>query len=88
MSDVTLTYNGEVFNRFDARSSQLWNVLEDQKTSTVGNYSIFNNGAASSVQFTNEYVKCDFSQVSVPSERESVLVHGKPKGWACAAAAA
>ena len=78
MTDVTLTYNGEVFNRFDARSSQLWNVLEDQKTSTVGGYSIFNNGAANAVQFTNEYVKCDFSQVSVPSERESVLVHGKP----------
>jgi hypothetical protein len=78
MTDVTLTYNGEVFNRFDARSSQLWNVVEDQKTSTVGNYTIFNNGAASSAQFTNEYVKCDFSQVSVPSDRDSVLVHGKP----------
>ena len=78
MSDVTLTYNGEVFNRFDARSSQLWNAVEDQKLSTVANYTIFNNGAANSVQFTNEYVKCDFAQVSVPSQRESVLVHGKP----------
>jgi hypothetical protein len=88
MSDMTLTYNGEIFNRFDAGSYALWNMVEDQKSSTVANYTLFTNGAAGVTQATNVYVKCDFSQVSVPSERESVLVHGKPKGWACAAAAA
>ena len=88
MSDITLTYNGEIFNRFEAGSFALWNMVEDQKSSTVGNYALFTNGAAGVTQVTNTYVKCDFAQVSVPSERESVLVHGKPKGWACAAAAA
>ena len=78
MSDITLTYNGEIFNRFDAGSSALWNVVEDQKSSTVGNYSLFTNGAGGVTQVTNTYVKLDFAQVSVPSERESVLCHGKP----------
>jgi hypothetical protein len=78
MSDVQLLYNGEVFNRFDAGSSALWNAVEDQKLSTVNNYSVYTNGSAGVTQATSVYVKCDFAQVSVPSERESVLVHGKP----------
>jgi hypothetical protein len=78
MSDIQLTYNGEIFNRFDAGSFAMWNAVEDQKLSTVNNYSVFTNGSAGVTQVTNTYVKCDFAQVSVPSERESVLVHGKP----------
>ena len=78
MSDLTLTYNGEVFNRFEAGSFALWNAVEDQKLSTVNNYSVFTNGAGGVTQVTSTYVKLDFAQVSVPSERESVLVHGKP----------
>jgi hypothetical protein len=78
MSDITLTYNGEIFNRFEAGSFAMWNAVEDQKLSTVNNYTIFTNGSAGVTQATSVYVKCDFAQVSVPSERESVLVHGKP----------
>ena len=78
MSDIQLQYNGEVFNRFDSGSFAMWNAVEDQKLSTVNNYTVFTNGAAGVTQATSVYVKCDFSQVSVPSERESVLVHGKP----------
>jgi hypothetical protein len=79
MSDIQLTYNGEIFNRFDAGSYALWNAVEDQKLSTVNNYALYTSGAATAAtQVTNVYVKCDFAQVSVPSERDSVLVHGKP----------
>ena len=79
ITDVTLTYNGEVFNRFDSASYQLWNAVEDQKLSTVANYALYTSGAATAAsQATLQYVKLDFSQVSVPAERESVLVHGKP----------
>jgi len=91
MRDVTLTYNGEVFNRFDSGSSQLWNLVEDQKSANVQGVVQYNSGSAGVVSTpppVQNYVKLDFSQVSVPSERESVLIHGKPKGWACAAAAA
>lgn len=79
MTDVQLTYNGEVFNRFDSASYQLWNAVEDQKLSTVANYALYTSGAATAAtQQTLQYVKLDFAQVSVPSQRESVLVHGKP----------
>ena len=79
MSDIQLTYNGEIFNRFDSGAYALWNAVEDQKLSTVNNYALYTSGAATAAsQATPVYVKCDFAQVSVPSQRESVLVHGKP----------
>ena len=88
MTDVQLTYNGEIFNRFDSGSAALWNIVEAEKSSVVNNLTLQNAGAAGGNQVTSPYVKCDFAQVSVPWDRESLLVHGKPKGWACAAAAA
>jgi len=80
ITDIQLFYNGEVFNRFDNVSWQLWNVVEDQKTSQVGNYTNFTAVGVStaSAPISTSYVKCDFAQVSVPSQRQSVLVHGKP----------
>jgi hypothetical protein len=79
MTDVQLTYNGEVFNRFDSGSSALWNVVEDQKSAGVTGLVAMNSGSAGSpAQIVQSYVKLDFSQVYVPSDRESVLVHGKP----------
>jgi hypothetical protein len=80
MTDIQLLYNGEVFSRFDNASYQLWNVVEDQKVSQVGNYTNFSavNVSTASAPIATQYVKCDFAQVSMPSERQSVLVHGKP----------
>ena len=80
MSDVQLTYNGEVFNRFDNTSSQLWNLVEDQKSAAVQGVVQQNSGTAGVVANNpvQTYLKCDFAQVYVPSERESVLLHGKP----------
>ena len=79
MTDVTLTYNGEVFNRFESGSSALWNVVEDQKSAGVTGLVAMNSGSAGSpAQIVQSYVKLDFSQVSVPADRDSVLIHGKP----------
>jgi hypothetical protein len=79
MTDVTLTYNGEIFNRFDSGSSALWNVVEDQKSAGVTGLVAMNFGSAGSpAQIVQSYVKLDFAQVYVPGERESTLIHGKP----------
>jgi hypothetical protein len=80
MTDVQLTYNGEVFNRFDSGSSVLWNIVEDQKSAAVSGLAVQNAGTTGVVtpQPVQYYVKLDFAQVSVPAERESVLIHGKP----------
>jgi hypothetical protein len=80
LTDVQLLYNGEVFNRFDNASWQLWNMVEDQKPSIVNGYTNYTavGTSTASAAATPVYLKFDFAQVSVPSERESVLVHGKP----------
>jgi len=78
ITDVVLTYNGEVFNRFDSGSSQLWNLVEDQKSPVVNNLTAPNAGSAGTNQLTANYVKLDFAQVYSPLGRESTLVHGKP----------
>jgi len=55
----------------------------------VQNMTAMNSGTGGSpAQTVQSYVKLDFAQVSLPDKRDSTLIHGKPKGWACAAAAA
>jgi len=79
MTDITLTYNGEVFNRFESGASALWNVVEDQKSAGVTGLVAMNSGIAGSpAQIVQSYVKLDFAQVAVPADRDSVLIHGKP----------
>lgn len=78
ITDVQLTYNGEVFNRFDAGSSQLWNIVEDQKSSVVNALAAANFAAANNTTVAAQYVKLDFAQVYSPLGRDSMLVHGKP----------
>lgn len=78
MSDIQLTYNGEVFNRFDATSFQLWNTIEDTKSPAVNGLVQATYAGAGVSTVVSPYVRLDLAQVSIPSERESVLVHGKP----------
>jgi hypothetical protein len=78
LSQVTLTYNGEVFSRFDGQSNQLWNLVSDEKSSSVTSQTLTvaqPPTAAASVAFWTEL---PFSQVNMGWDRESKLVHGKP----------
>lgn len=77
MNNVTLTYNGEIFSRFNQGASQLWNLACDQKTSSYNN-KVQTAGSVAFTTPTSYWVECPFSQVMLPSERESKLVHGKP----------
>ena len=88
MNNVVLNYNGEIFARFNAGSSQLWNLTTDEKAQQFNN-KYFATGASvtTTTNVKSYWTVCPFAQVSLPSERDSVLVHGKPKRWACAAAA-
>jgi len=78
MADVQLTYNGEVFNRFDSGSAQMWNIVEDQKSAAVNGLVLPSNGTVATTTVVSVYVKCDFAQVYSPNGRDSTLVHGKP----------
>ena len=78
MSDIQLTYNGEIFNRFDAGSFQLWGAVEQEKTPVVNGLVLQTFGSVASTTPVVYYVKLDLSQVMMPTARESKLVHGKP----------
>jgi len=78
MNNVTLTYNGEVFSRYDGTSNQIWNLVSNEKSSSVTSSVLSTAGppvAAASVAFWTEL---PFSQVNIPYDKESKLMHGKP----------
>ena len=87
LNNVVLTYNGEIFSRFDAGSSQLWNLVTDAKPALFSNTTQTQGSSPAVTTQVSPWTVCPFSQVSLPYDRTSVLVHGKPKRWACAAAA-
>lgn len=73
---LTLTYNGEVFSRFDAGSSALWNLSAQEKSSAVNTSLRAVGGTAAA--YSSPWVECPFAQVMVPNQREATLIHGKP----------
>jgi hypothetical protein len=80
MNNVVLNYNGEVFARFNAGSSQLWNLTADEKAQQYDN-KYFPTAASTTTGpalAKSYWTVCPFSQVSLPTERDSTLVHGKP----------
>ena len=86
LSNVTLTYNGEIFSRFDGQSNQLWNLLSDEKSSSVTSAVLTVGAPPTSAAAVSYWTELPFAQVNMAYDKESKLVHGKPKQeWACAA---
>ena len=86
VSNVTLTYNGEIFSRFDGQSNQLWNLLSDEKSSSVTSAVLTVGAPPTSAASVSYWTELPFAQVNMAYDKESKLVHGKPKQeWACAA---
>jgi hypothetical protein len=79
ISGVNLTYNGEVFARYDDGSSQLWNLVSDEKTSSVNTISYtVNTAAGTNVAGVSYWTEIPFAQVNIGYDRETNLFHGKP----------
>ena len=62
--------------------------MEDEKTPVVNGLVQQTFGSVASTTVVAYYARLDLAQVNQGYDRETKLVHGKPKGWACAAAAA
>ena len=78
-SSVTLTYNGEIFSRFDGSTGGLWNLVCDSKSQVVNFASATNGGTpGTSTPFQSQWLDCPFAQVSLPYDKETKLLHGKP----------
>lgn len=78
MSDVTLTYNGEIFYQTTSDESQMWNLITDTKESGANIAVPAGAGAAPTKSYLTTWVDVPFAQVNVPYDKEVKLVHGKP----------
>lgn len=78
MSDVTLTYNGEIFYQTTSSESQMWNLVTDTKESGVNLAVPSAANAATLVPRLNTWLDIPFAQVNVPYDKESKFLHGKP----------
>jgi hypothetical protein len=76
ISNIQLTYNGEIFFKTDSNSANIWNLVCDTKEPAVNVYDQDGSGNWTSV--LSSYVDIPFSQVCVPYDKEIKLVHGKP----------
>jgi len=76
ISDVTLTYNGEIFFRSDSTSAQFWNLIADSKSAGVD--TLEQNSSGTLVSALQTWVDMPFSQVNLPYDKEVKLVSGKP----------
>jgi hypothetical protein len=87
MSQVQLTYNGEVFARYDGTSNQLWSLIGDEKSASVTSSLLTSATPPTAAATVASWVELPFAQINVAYDKESKLVHGKPKQeWACASA--
>ena len=77
INNVTLTYNGEVFSRFDGGSAPLWNLTAAEKSASFNNV-IQTVGSVAQTTPVTPWTECPFSQVYVPAEKDMALIHGKP----------
>ena len=77
INDVTLTYNGEIFSRFDSGSAALWALSGDEKSASYSNVRQ-TPGSVANTTLVSSWVDCPFAQVCVPYDKEMKLVHGKP----------
>jgi hypothetical protein len=76
ITNITLTYNGEIFYRADGASNQLWNVVNDTKTGAVSGALVNSSGTwAAGLSY---WVEMPFSQANVPYDKEIKLIGGKP----------
>jgi len=79
LQTITLTYNGEIFTRFDDGSATLWNLVCDEKANVVNSFTATPGAAAGTfVGTVSSWVDCPFSQVNTPYDKEMKLMHGKP----------
>jgi hypothetical protein len=77
---VELTYAGDVYARFDAQSSTLWNLLNGDKYPGWQAITLADAGgqAFNSVSAVATYVELPFAQTYINDDAHNMLVHGKP----------
>jgi len=80
LTNVVLTYNGEIFFTSNGGVAQMWNLIEDKKLPgfNITNINPANGAAAAGSDQVSKWVDVKFSQVDVPRDRMYDLISGKP----------
>jgi hypothetical protein len=76
ITDIELTYNGEIFYLAPGTSGALWNLVNDTKTNAVNGALVNTAGAWGSG--LSYWYEMPFSQSNVPYDKEIKLIGGKP----------
>ena len=77
---VEMSYAGDIYARFDAQSSTLWNLINGDKYPGFQSISISDGGGgvATTTSQVSTYVELPFAQPFVNEDEHNMLVHGKP----------
>lgn len=79
-SSVIMSYAGDIYARYEQGSSQLWNLINDNKAPAFDNTQLVATGGtnftANSV--VNSWVHLPFAQTLVDEDAHYILIHGKP----------
>ena len=80
LQHIQLTYNGEIFSRFDDGTNQLWSLVQDTKLAVVNVPGVptANGAAGTFLPAVSYWADCPFAQVNMPYDKEMKLMHGKP----------
>ena len=80
ISDLQLTYAGDVYARYDSGSSELWNLINGNKVPVVDNV-VLSAGGGTTITATpaaNYWVELPLSQTFEGEGQMNTLIHGKP----------
>jgi hypothetical protein len=77
LSDVELTYNGEIFYHNDSSSGLLWNLITADTTPDISTV-VQNSSGAFATSIPSYWTDIPFAQCNLPYDKEVKLVHGKP----------
>jgi len=79
ISDIQMTYAGDVYARYDGQSSQLWNLINGNKVPLIDNGVLaYGGGAYTSTPSTSVWVELPFAQTFEGEGQMNTLIHGKP----------
>ena len=79
--DLTMTYAGEVFARFDKGSSALWNLVNGRQSAAINEVLVADAGGGSctiTTPFLGRWVELPFAQSFDPLTAHSMYTAGKP----------
>lgn len=76
---ITMTYAGDIYARYENSSSQLWNLINGNKTPIVDNiYLVYSAPTYNETPLASFWVELPFAQTFEGEGSMNTLIHGKP----------